>query len=41
MLEQNGVKKSVIGYFDSKKIVDKLELWSLDFYTKSGFNVKA
>lgn len=41
MLEQNGIKKSVIGYFDSKKIVDKLELWSLDFYTKSGFNVKA
>jgi len=40
MLEQNGVKKSVIGYFDSKKIVDKIKLWSLDFYTKSEFNVK-
>jgi hypothetical protein len=40
MLEQNGIKKSVVGYFDSKKIVDKLELWSLDFYTKSDFNVK-
>ena len=40
MLEQRGIKKSIIGYFDSKKIVDKLELWSLDFYTKSGFNVK-
>jgi len=40
MLEQNGVKKSVIGYFDSKKIVDKIDLWSLDFYTKSKFNVK-
>jgi len=40
MLEQNGVKKSAIGYFNSKKIVDKIELWSLDFYTKSGFNVK-
>ena len=41
MLERNGVKKSVVGYFDSKKIVDKIELWSADFYTKSGFNVKA
>ena len=40
ILEKNGVKKSVIGYFDSKKIVDKIKLWSLDFYTKSGFNVK-
>ena len=40
MLEQKGVKKSVIGYFDSKKIVDKIELWSLHFYTKSEFNVK-
>jgi hypothetical protein len=41
LLENSGVKKSIIGYFDSKKIVDKLELWSLDFYTKSGFSVKA
>jgi len=40
MLEQNGVKKSLIGYFDSKKIVDKIKLWSLDFYMKSEFNVK-
>jgi len=40
MLGDNGIKKSIIGYFDSKKIVDKLELWSLDFYTKSGFNIK-
>ncbi len=40
MLERNGIKKSVIGYFDSKKIVDKIKIWSLDFYTKSGFNVK-
>lgn len=40
MLEKNGIKKSIIGYFDSEKIVDKIKLWSLDFYTKSGFNVK-
>ncbi len=40
LLGESGVKKSVIGYFDSKKIVDKIELWSLDYYTKSEFNVK-
>jgi hypothetical protein len=41
LLGNSGVKKNIISYFDSKKIVDKLELWSLDFYTKSGFNIKA
>lgn len=41
MLKQNSVKKSVIGYFDSKKIVEKIEIWSLDFNTKSEFNIKA
>lgn len=41
MLARNGVKKSNIGYFDSQKIVDKITLWSLDFYTKSKFNIKA
>jgi hypothetical protein len=40
LLGINGVKKSIISYFDSKKIVDKLELWSLNFYTKSGFSIK-
>jgi len=40
MLSENGVKKSIVGYFDSKKIVDKIELWSAHYYTKSEFNVK-
>jgi hypothetical protein len=41
MLEQNGIKKTIIGYFDSKKVVDKIKLWSIDFHTKYGFNAKA
>ncbi|MCL1865478.1 MAG: hypothetical protein FWF73_06685 [Spirochaetes bacterium] len=41
MLNQNDIKKYNIAYYNSKKIVDKLKIWSLDFYTKSEFNVKA
>jgi len=41
MLNQSDIKKYNITYFNSKKIVDKLKIWSLDFYTKSEFNVKA
>jgi hypothetical protein len=40
ILNRNNVKKCNIGYFNSKKIVDKLKIWGLDFYTKSEFNVK-
>jgi hypothetical protein len=40
MLNRNDIKKFNIGYFNSKKIVDKLKIWSLDFYTKSEFNVR-
>ena len=40
MLNQNNIKKYSIAYFNSKKIVDKLKIWSLDFYTKSEFNIK-
>jgi hypothetical protein len=41
MLDQNDIKKYTIAYFNSKKILDKLKVWGLDFYTKSEFNVKA
>ena len=41
MLNVSGVKKYNIAYFNSKTIVDKLKVWSLDFYTKSEFNIKA
>ena len=41
MLNKSDIKKYNIAYFNSKKIVDKLKIWSLDFYTKSEFNVKA
>jgi hypothetical protein len=41
MLEQKGIKKSIIGYYNTKKVVDKINLWCLNFYTKSKFNVKA
>ena len=41
MLNQSNIKKYTIAYFNSKKILDKLKIWSLDFYTKSEFNVKA
>ena len=41
MLNVSGVKKYNIVYYNSKKILDKLKVWSLDFYTKSEFNIKA
>jgi uncharacterized protein YrzB (UPF0473 family) len=41
MLNQNDIKKYNVAYYNSKKIVDKLKIWSLDFYTKSEFNAKA
>jgi len=41
MLNKSDIKKYSIAYFNSKKIVDKLKIWSLDSYTKSEFNVKA
>jgi viroplasmin and RNaseH domain-containing protein len=40
MLEQAHVKKSTIGYYNSKKVVEKINLWCVNFYTKSGFNIK-
>jgi hypothetical protein len=41
MLNQSDIKKYNIAYFNSKKIVDKLKIWGIDFYTKSEFNIKA
>ena len=41
MLNKSDIKKYNIVYYNSKKILDKLKIWSLDFYTKSEFNIKA
>ncbi len=40
LMEQNGIKKTDIGYYSMKKIVDKIHLWSSDFIIKSGFDVR-
>ena len=39
-LELVNVKKPVIAYYNSKKMIDKLDIWRTDFYIKRDFDVK-
>ncbi len=39
-LELMNVKKPVIEYYNSKKMIDKLDIWRTDFYIKREFDVK-
>lgn len=39
-LELVNVKKPVIAYYNSKKMIDKLDIWRTDFYIKREFDVK-
>ena len=39
-LELMNVKKPFIGYYNSKKMIDKIESWCTDFYIKRDFDVK-